>query len=123
VLTGGFGSVPDQLRGGIRSADLEPGEPLWLLVGHVHRGDLRAARPAAADLDQLVNGGGVTLEDGLHRSLSGVPNPAGDAQRVGTPSEGVPEEDTLDSAADDDPPAGQRELLLFVLVLGRRADA
>ena len=38
---------------------------------------------------------------------SRVPHPAGDAGRLGAAPDGVPEEDSLDPAADDDPPAGQ----------------
>jgi hypothetical protein len=115
--------VPDRKRGRARSANLEPGEPLRLLFEQVDGADLSPCRPAPAELDQLVDGLGIALEDSLHGTVGPVAHPAGDAGPLGPPPRGVPEEDSLDPAADDDPLAGQRELLLVVVVLGGDADA
>jgi hypothetical protein len=91
-----------------QSADLEPGETLRLLLDHVHRGDLGPPGPAAAELDELIDGFDITLEDGLDRSVGSVGDPPRYADRLGPPAGRVPEEDSLDPASGDDPLPGQR---------------
>jgi hypothetical protein len=115
--------VPDQRRSRIRSANREPREPLRVLVHHLHGRDLRPPRAAPAELDQKVDRLRIALEDGFHGAVLAVRHPAGDTRRLGPPPGGVPEEDSLDATADDDPLAGQGELLLVVVVLGGDADA
>jgi hypothetical protein len=73
---GGSGFVADQIRSRVRSADLEAGEPLGLLLDHVHRGDLGATRAAAAELDQLIDRRRLALEDRLDGSVGSVGHPA-----------------------------------------------
>jgi hypothetical protein len=75
--SGGF--VADQIRSRVRSADLEAGEPIRLLLDHVHRSDLGATRAAAADFDPLFDGPRIALEDRLDGSVGSVGDPARDA--------------------------------------------
>jgi hypothetical protein len=117
------GFVPDQRRSRIRSANRESREPLRVFVHHLHGSDLRAARAVPAELDQNINRLRIALEHGFHGAVAAVRHPAGDTRRLGPPSGAVPEEDSLDATADDDPLAGQGELLLVVVVLGGDADA
>jgi hypothetical protein len=114
--------VPDQRRSGVRSADLEAGEPLRLLLGDVHRGDLGPTRPATAELDERIDRPRITLEDCLDGTVGTVGDPPGCAERLGAAPSAVPEEDSLDPASDYDPLAGQEELVLLV-VLGGDAHA
>jgi len=51
---------------------------------------------------------GPALEDSLDRPVGVVPHPAGDAALRGDPPDGVPKEDALNPAVDDDPPTNQR---------------
>lgn len=112
--------VPDQKRMPLRSADLEAGDALRRLLDHVHRGHLGPAGPAAAEVDQLIDGPRITLEDGLDGSVRSVGDPSRHAEGFGPPPGAVPEEDSLDAAADDDPLSGQ---LLLLVVLGGDAHA
>jgi hypothetical protein len=67
--------VADQIRTRVRSAHLEPGEILCLLLDHVHRGDLGPAGTPAAELDELIDGPRIALEDGLDRSVGSIGDP------------------------------------------------
>jgi hypothetical protein len=60
-----------------------------------------------AELDQLIDRLRIALESRLDGSVSRVPHPSRDAGRLRAPPDAVPEEDSLDPAADDDPPASQ----------------
>jgi hypothetical protein len=114
--------VSDQVRVRVRSADLEAGEPLRLLLGHLQRGDLGAARPAATELDESIDRPRITLEDRLDGSVGSVGDPPRHAGGFSTAPGGVPEEDSLDPPPGYDPLPGQRELILLV-VLGGDANA
>jgi hypothetical protein len=114
VVAGSALFAADQRPDGVSSANLEARQPLRLLVLHIDGGDLRAAWPAPAERDQLLDRVGVAFEDGLDSALARVTNPTGYPCRLGAPPRAVPEEDSLDLAPNDDPPAGQ-PLLLLVL--------
>jgi hypothetical protein len=55
----------------------------------------------------LLDGLGLSLEDGLDCAVLAVPYPAGDAGGFGAAANGVAEEDALDAAVDDDADAAQ----------------
>jgi hypothetical protein len=112
--------VPDQTRTRVRSANLEGGEALRLLLDHVRRGDLGPTGPAAAELDELIDSPRIPLEDRLDGSVGSVGDPPRYAEGLGPPPGRVPEEDSLDPAADYDPLSGQ---LLLLVVLGGDAHA
>src|SRR5262249_46612240 len=112
--------VTDQRIRARRSANLESDETLRILVRHLDRGDLGTARAATGELDELLDGAGLALEDRLDLALDGVANPARDAGRLGAATRGIAEEDPLDPTPDDDPLAGQG---LVLVVLGGDADA
>src|SRR5262249_31371876 len=118
---GPAGFVTNPLPSRLSSANLEARDPFRMLLGHLDRCHLRAAPPSPAERHHLFDRLLIPPEDRLDGSLPRVPHPAGDADRLGPAPGRVPEEDSLDAPADDDPPPGQG-LLLFV-VLGGDADA
>jgi hypothetical protein len=71
----------------------------------VHGVDARVRRPRVREGDEPLDRLRLALEDGLDGSLRGVASPAGDTVLLGQPAQRVAEEDSLDTAVDNDPPA------------------
>jgi hypothetical protein len=99
--------VTDQWPATVSSADLEAGKPFGLLLGDLYGGDLGATRPPATELDHPLDRVRLALEDRLDGALGRVADPARYARRLGASLGRVPEEDSLDAPADDDPLPGQ----------------
>jgi len=78
-----------------------------LLLGDLYGGDLGATRPPATELHHLLDRVRLALEDRLDGALGRVADPTRYARRLGAALGRVPEEDSLDAPADDDPLPGQ----------------
>jgi FMN reductase [NAD(P)H] len=84
------------------SADGEAAQALWGFVGHLHVGDLGAARTLPRERDEPLDRLFVTFEDRLDGAVTAVRDPAGDAALLSHASGGVTEEHALHPAVDDD---------------------
>jgi hypothetical protein len=78
-----------------------------LLLGDLYGGDLGATRPPATELHHLLDRVRLALEDRLDGALGRVADPTRYTRRLGAALGRVPEEDSLDAPADDDPLPGQ----------------
>ena len=80
----------------------EADELLRSLGDDVDAVDVGATRPVAAEVDEALDGIGVSLEDGLDSAVGTIPHPSGDTVRSGGPLDGEAEPDALDEAVHDD---------------------
>lgn len=100
----------DLVRGEIVWAGTEPfltrdaeADELFRSLGNdVDTLDVGAARTAATEVDEGLDGLGLPLEDGLDSAVGTIPHPTGDAVRSGDALDGEAEPDALDEAVHDD---------------------
>lgn len=87
------------------SANLEPGQALWVLRADIDPVHPRASWPLARESDEPLDGFPLALEDRLDVAVWQVPHPTCDAAGERAAAGRLTEEDALNVTLDDDAPS------------------